>query len=116
MIRAKHNGYLIPGKFSVKNNRASIAYQSKEVRVQNIDVLCARPENVQWVPANRGSIPPNAVEGGRTMLGSVLYVGRAKYQQTLGLGNVNPKNKCCYIGFGGSAVYLQNYEVLCRIR
>ncbi|KAL0811175.1 hypothetical protein ABMA28_009606 [Loxostege sticticalis] len=115
VIRAWHNGDLIPGKLSVRHNSASIMFNGKEVPVQNIEVLCARPENLRWVPASNGSVPPGAIEGGRTGTGETLYVGRARYQLSVTPGKVHPSHKCCYIGFGGAEVSHRIYDVLCRI-
>ncbi|XP_028170013.1 sulfated surface glycoprotein 185-like [Ostrinia furnacalis] len=115
VIRSWHNGDLIPGKLSVRHNAASIMYNGKEVPVQNIEVLCARPENLRWVPASNGNIPPSAIEGGRTASGETLYIGRARYQLSITPGKVQPSHNCCYIGFGGSEVSHRVYDVLCRI-
>lgn len=116
VIRAKHNGHFIPGKYSVRDKTASVTYLQKDVRVQDIEVLCAQPEIVDWVPISNGTIPPNAIEGGTAPLGSTLYVGRGRYQQTVTPGKVNSKTKTCYIGVGGYRVTMtQAFEVLCRI-
>ncbi|XP_059062984.1 uncharacterized protein LOC131855701 [Achroia grisella] len=115
VIRAWHSGDLIPGKFSVRHNTASIMYDSKEIPVQNIEVLCAKPHNLRWVPASQGSIPPGAISGGRTATGETLYVGRARYQLSVTPGKVHPSHGSCYIGFAGAEVAVKMYDVLCRI-
>lgn len=115
VIRAWHNGDLLPGKLSVRHNSASVMYEGKEIPVQNIEVLCAKPENLRWVPASNGNIPPGAIPGGRTSTGETLYVGRARYQLSITPGKVHPSHKCCYIGFGGAEVAHRVYDVLSRI-
>ncbi|XP_028037051.1 cell death-inducing p53-target protein 1-like [Bombyx mandarina] len=115
VIRAWHMGDMIPGKLSVRHNAASIMYNGKEIPVQNIEVLCARPEDLRWVSASNGSVPPGAVLGGRTASGETLYVGRARYQLSVTPGKVHPSHKTCYIGFGGTEVALKMYDVLCRV-
>ncbi|CAG9794925.1 unnamed protein product [Diatraea saccharalis] len=115
VIRSWHAGELIPGKLSVRHNRASVMYDGKEIPVQNIEVLCARPENLRWVPASNGSVPPGAIAGGHTVSGETLYVGRATYQLSVTPGKVHPSHKCCYIGFAGNEVSHRVYDVLTRI-
>ncbi|XP_052752843.1 uncharacterized protein LOC128201118 [Galleria mellonella] len=115
VIRAWHNGDLIPGKLSVRHNAASIMYDGKEVPVQNIEVLCSKPDNLRWVPGSNGSVPPGAIAGGRTASGETLYVGRARYQLSVTPGKVHPSHYSCYIGFAGAEVAVKMYDVLCRI-
>ncbi|KAJ2940005.1 hypothetical protein O0L34_g14036 [Tuta absoluta] len=115
VIRAWHNGDLIPGKFSVRHNAASIMYDGKEIHVQNIEVLIARPESLKWVPASNGAVPPGAIAGGRTASGETLYVGRARYQLSVTPGKVHPSHNSCYIAFGGNEVAHKLYDVLCRV-
>ncbi|KOB68990.1 Farnesoic acid O-methyltransferase [Operophtera brumata] len=115
VIRAWHSGDLIPGKLSIRHNAASIMYDGKEISKQNIEVLCAAPENLRWVPASNGNVPPGAIPGGRTTSGETLYVGRARYQLSITPGKVHPSHNACYIGFGGQEVAHKMYDVLCRI-
>ncbi|KAG6444242.1 BUB3-interacting and GLEBS motif-containing protein ZNF207 [Manduca sexta] len=114
VIRAWYNGDLIPGKLSVRHNSASVMYDGKEITVQNIEVLCAKPETLRWIPSSNGSVPPGAIVGGRTASGEELYVGRARYQLSVTPGKVHPSHHSCYIGFGGAEVAHKMYDVLCR--
>ena len=115
VIRAWHNGDLIPGKLSVRHNSASIVYDGKEISVQNIEVLCAKPDDLRWVPASNGNVPPGAIPGGRTASGETLYVGRARYQLSVTPGKIHPSHNSCYIAFAGQEVAHKMYDVLCRI-
>lgn len=115
VIRAWHNDDLIPGKFSIRHNSASVTYNMKEVPVQNIEVLIAKPGSLRWIPASRGNVPPGAIPGGKTSSGETLYVGRAKYQLSITPGKVHASHNCCYIPFAGSEVSQQHYDVLCKI-
>ncbi|XP_026499436.1 uncharacterized protein LOC113403186 [Vanessa tameamea] len=115
VIRAWHNGELIPGKLSVRHNAASVMFNGKEIPVQNIEVLCAKPDYLRWVPASNGAVPPGAIAGGRTTSGETLYVGRARHQLSLTPGKVHPTHNTCYIGFGGAEIAYKMYDVLCRI-
>lgn len=115
VIRAWHNDDLVPGKFSIRHNSASIPHSSKEIHVQNIEVLIAKAENLRWIPASNGNIPPGAIEGGRTAGGETLYVGRANYQLSITPGKIHPTHNCCYIPFSGNEVSQRMYDVLCKI-
>lgn len=115
VIRSWHNGELIPGKLSIRHNSASIVYDGKEIGVQNIEVLCAKPETLRWVPASNGNVPPSAIPGGRTASGETLYVGRARYQLSVTPGKVHPSHNSCYIAFAGTEVAHKMYDVLCRV-
>ncbi|CAK1541157.1 unnamed protein product [Leptosia nina] len=115
VIRAWHDGDLIPGKLNVRHNSASIVYNGKEVPVQNVEVLCSQPDSLRWVPASNGSVPPGAIQGGKSCNGEILYVGRARHQLSVTPGKVHPSHQCCYIGFGGSEVSHKMYDVLCRL-
>ncbi|XP_072933100.1 uncharacterized protein [Epargyreus clarus] len=115
VIRAWHNGDLIPGKLSVRHNAASVMYSGKEIPVQNIEVLCSKPESLRWVPASNGNVPPGAIPGGRTSSGETLYIGRARHQLSITPGKVHPSHNTCYISFGGAEVAHKIYDVLCRI-
>lgn len=115
VIRAWHSGDLIPGKMSIRHTAATVVYDGKEVPVQNIEVLCSKPESLRWVPASSGTVPPGAIPGGHTASGETLYVGRARYQLSVTPGKVHPSHNSCYIGFAGNEVAHKMYDVLCRL-
>lgn len=68
--------------------------------------------SLHWIHASNGSVPPGAVESGRTRSGEMLYVGRANYQNTLTLGKVHPSHGCLYIPYDGKEIAIKHYEVL----
>ncbi|CAH2097253.1 unnamed protein product [Euphydryas editha] len=115
VIRAWHNGDLIPGKLSVRHNSASVMFNGKEIPVQNIEVLCAKPDSLRWVPSSNGNVPPGAIVGGKTSSGETLYVGRARHQLSITPGKVHPSHNSCYIGFGGAEIAYKKFDVLCRL-
>ncbi|CAH0401521.1 unnamed protein product [Chilo suppressalis] len=119
VIRSWYCGDLIPGKLSVKSNNASVPYGGKEITVHNFEVLCAKPENLKWVGASEGNVPPGAIVGGHTANGETLYVGRATYAggfRNYNIpGKVHQSHQCCYIGVAGKEVSKTTYEVLTRI-
>ncbi|KAJ1655313.1 hypothetical protein IWQ61_004915 [Dispira simplex] len=66
-----------------------------------------------WVPASNGSIPPNAVQGGRERDGKPLYIARQFYKGGLHPGKAAPHLDGCYIAYNGKEVQVKDYEVLC---
>ncbi|KAJ1905014.1 hypothetical protein IWQ60_012357 [Tieghemiomyces parasiticus] len=67
----------------------------------------------QWVPASNGTIPPNAVQGGREGDGKPLYIARAFYKGGLQPGKAAPHLDGAYIAYDGKEVQLKEYFVLC---
>ncbi|XP_052750095.1 uncharacterized protein LOC128200510 [Galleria mellonella] len=115
VIRAWHAEDLIPGKLAVAHGAAYVPWGGLENAVQCIEVLCARPEDVQWLECSCGTVPPNAIEGGRTSSGEVLYIGRASQQGSLTPGKVQPSHQSMYMSFDGKEIPHHVYEVLCTV-
>lgn len=115
VIRARHEGDLIPGKLAIKHRAAYVPWGGKENSVQNFEVLCARPEKVRWVESKDGAVPPNAIAAGNTYSGETLFVGRARQQGSLTPGKVHPSHKVMYMSFAGNEIPHKIYEVLCTV-
>ena len=113
VIRAEFEGDLMPGKLAVKRHEAFVPWGGKENSVLRIEVCCAPPEKIKWVEASYAHIPPNAIEGGHTSSGETLYIGRAKEQDSLIPGKVQPSLKALYICYGGEEILSRFYEILC---
>lgn len=77
--------------------------------------VCALPateahaDDVKWVKASNGEVPPGAFVGGQEP-GRKLYVCRAEYKGGVYPGKVVGKN--CNIGWGGKEITVNTYEVL----
>ncbi|KAL4707326.1 hypothetical protein ACJJTC_019864 [Scirpophaga incertulas] len=110
VIRARHEGDVIPGKLAIKHKSAYVPWGGKE-----ISVCCAPADRVRWLESRNGTIPPNAIPGGNTTTGETLYIGRAKEQGSLTPGKVHPSHKVLYMSFGGDEIPHQVYEVLCSV-
>jgi hypothetical protein len=54
-----------------------------------------------------------AIAGGKQANGEVVYIGRAKYSNSLVIGKVIPSQQVLSIPFGGAEHKLSRYEVLC---
>ncbi|XP_055632149.1 uncharacterized protein LOC129771995 [Toxorhynchites rutilus septentrionalis] len=110
--RANHAGDVVPAKVIPQKNAAYIAHGGEEILVESIEVLCQK--ELLWDNATGGNIPPDAVVGGSTVDGELLYVGRAVHEGSQTIGKVQRSHGCLYIPYGGAEVALQGYEVLCE--
>lgn len=96
---------MIPGK-----NVAYVAYGGKEYSVDKFQVLCE--QRFDWVKSHGGEVPEGAVEGGRTVGGEPLYIGRVEYKGSHTVGKVHPSYKQCLIPFAGEELGFDEYEIL----
>lgn len=108
--RCFHEGDQLPCKVMPTKQAAYCSHNGQEVSKHSFEILCHG--NVTWVSSANGSVPHNAVPGGRTASGEPLYIGRVWHQGSLCVGKIHPSHQNCYIPFGGSEVPHRNYEVL----
>lgn len=117
VIRAYHANDWMTGKYSPKEGKAYICYDSKEIELRsNFEVLVAAPNaTVEWVPASHGQIPHGAIGP----LGKdQVFVGRAicpKPENVYTPGKIHPSHMSLYIPFDGKEITCPNYEA-CVIR
>lgn len=110
VARAYHEGHPIPGKFVPSHRMAYIPYSRHEHAKPEYEILCNG--NVSWIAAANGYVPPNAVVGGITGFGELLYIGRASFCGTLTPGSIQPSHRSLYISFAGREIPIEEYEVL----
>ena len=67
---------------------------------------------VEWVQSNNGMVLPNAVPGGVSSSGEILYIGRGWWHGALTPGKIQPSHGSLYIPFGGMEVAVKEYEIL----
>jgi hypothetical protein len=79
-----------------------------------LGVVTVNPSRAQdnWVYESGGSVPRDAITGGREPDGTPLYMCRAFYQGGLHPGRVRPGLAGCDIGWGGSERVISFYQVL----
>ncbi|PWA00957.1 hypothetical protein BB558_002994 [Smittium angustum] len=75
--------------------------------------MSAGNNEVYWITARNGQIPPNAIELGVERSGQYIYAARANYENGLHIGHVSLNSGGMSLGYGGRHVVLQEYEVLC---
>ena len=69
--------------------------------------------NFAWVPSSNGQVPEEAIPGGYTSTGEILYIGRKMYKGEMTPGKIHPSHDCLYISYNNDEhCYKDNYEVL----
>ncbi|KAL7010895.1 hypothetical protein ACKWTF_013998 [Chironomus riparius] len=111
--RTNFSGELIPGKALIRHSTLHFTHNGQEHRSQNFEVLL-NTGGFTWVASSNGSVPPQAVVGGRSSNGETLYVGRAKHLHLTIPGKIHPSHKCAYIGCDNREHSKPTYEVLVR--
>lgn len=114
VIRASHGGNWVPGKLKIRDMKAYIAYDMKEVEVKSeFEILLHAPgTEARWVPASNGSVPSGAVG---PLGADNAYIGRAMCPQpesTYTPGKIHPSHGCLYMPFDGKEVDFKSYEAL----
>ncbi|CAO1428123.1 unnamed protein product [Diamesa hyperborea] len=108
--RAHHASDHLVAKVIPSKQIAYVSYDGQEIPKHTFEVLCHG--NVQWVHSSNGQVVYNAVPGGRTGSGEVLYIGRGHYGGAVTVGKIQQSHGCLYIPYGGSEVSLRSYEIL----
>ncbi|XP_043478942.1 natterin-3-like [Leptopilina heterotoma] len=69
----------------------------------------------KWLRRSAGTpVPHTAVEGGRDVDGSSIYVGRAFHEGDMIPAKVIPDKNVAYVAWGGQEHPKSSYEVLCQ--
>jgi hypothetical protein len=69
------------------------------------------PANAEWVLAQGGVLPPNALIGGQNSNGQPLYICRVKFEGSIFPGMTGP-SKTCDISHEGKTYFFSKYKVL----
>lgn len=102
---------IMPGKVDLHEGICLVPFGLEEYSFEDFEVLVTN--NVDWVEASNGDIPPNAVVGGETCTGEKTYIGRAKLETgELILAKLQPSLKCIFILSHGVETSCATYEVL----
>ncbi|XP_077502283.1 natterin-4-like [Amblyomma americanum] len=110
--RASHSGDLVPGKLVPSHGVCYVSWGEGEHGHDNYEVLVSNDALLQWLRASNGSVPSGAIQGGVTVTGERLYIGRARHHNTLTLGKVHPSHGCLYLPFAGNEHRYTEYEAL----
>lgn len=94
---------LFPGKVHPAHKVCYYGMAFQEHNSPNYEVLVA--PGARWVPFT-GSVPPNAIPGGRAPDGETLYIGK--------FNNIPGKVKAntCFTAYGGKETSSTSFEIL----
>ena len=66
-----------------------------------------------WIFSGNGAVLPNAIPGGISSSGEVLYIGRVNHEGKLICGKIHPSYQCLFVPDGGKEhCYQYGYEIL----
>lgn len=111
--RALQEGECIPGKVVPSHGVCYIPYAGREHPHRVYQILRSNGIEFCWVPSADGATPTGAVQGGKTMEGENLYIGRTFHNGSHCIGKIHPSHGRLYIPFGGEEHGFSTYEVLC---
>ncbi|XP_013106607.2 uncharacterized protein LOC106086465 [Stomoxys calcitrans] len=109
VARVKYNGNLIPGRLQSTQGLCYITYKGKVLSFNNYEVFVSG--NASWAPVVNGRLPSNALVGGYTDDGELLYIGRALHLGNLTPGKVQHSKGCCLISHQNREIACPEYEV-----
>lgn len=107
VCRGSYGGGIYPGK--VVANRCNVAASGEEIALLEFDVLINSGFTFEWTRASSGTVPRNAVAGGREGA-RVLYVCRTRYLSGQHPGSL--VDGSCSIGYAGAEIRQNDFEVL----
>ncbi len=110
VCRAAYHGGFHPGKVRAAFKACLFGAGGEEQSAQSYEVLVGGP--AVWVPAQDGTVPPNAVPGGREGSGERLFVCRAQFEGGTHSGKLRAAFKGCNISYGRKEHTVHQYQVL----
>ncbi|CAH8430831.1 unnamed protein product [Schistosoma turkestanicum] len=118
VIRGRHNGDVIPGKWRKDLGKGYISHGGSEVELDSFEVLCntsLKPTEhlYNWVSSTGGHVPDKALQAGETSSSEPLYIARRLVNNEMCIGKLHPSHGCAYFPWGGEEHSHTSYEVLC---
>lgn len=112
--RAMHMGHMIPGTIHPREHGLLLSYGGQEFRYEQYEVLVNHRDaaKLDWVSAEKGEVPPDAVPCGFQEAFEPLYVGKVTHDGHTVIGKVQRSHGCCYAAFGGGEHRHEAYKVL----
>ncbi|CAN8021879.1 unnamed protein product [Ixodes persulcatus] len=106
-------GYVLPGKVLTSARVCFVSLDQMEFSSNVYDVLTKSPSTQYvWVRMGGSVMPRNAIVGGRTPSGELLYVGRHVHKGEVTPGKVIPSHRCIYIPYLGKEIRYRDFELL----
>lgn len=114
--RAFHDGALLPAKVipDTSDRHTHVSYDGREFPKQDFEILAGY--GVSWKKDRNGNVPLEAIPGGYTKTGEILYIGRANHAGSLIVGRIHPSHCCLYLCDSWKEHSYKEYEVLVEDR
>jgi len=112
--RAEHSGATIPGKLLGDHGVSYIPWGGEEHAKESYEVLVMAEDAVSWVDAAGDTIPEKAIQGGVSVEGEALYIGRVTHEGALTIGKFHPSHSCLYISYGGAEISYPDFQILVK--
>ncbi|CRK98444.1 CLUMA_CG011801, isoform A [Clunio marinus] len=113
VCRGFRGGALTPGKYGAfyvtAYDACTIGWGGEEFHTYEFEILVG---SGNWVSSSGSNIPPNAVPGGESEDGEVLYVCRVNHSGSVIVGKFHPSYSNCFITYHGYESSFYNFEVL----
>lgn len=93
---------------------AFTSYGGREINVSGQPFEVLTGTGFEWTRDmwEHGQVPSNAVEGGKTARGEILYIGRTVHEDSVTPGKIQPSLGCLYIPYGCEEYRYMTYQVL----
>jgi hypothetical protein len=95
-----------------------------QTKINTTNVIVAFPNlsisiifpGYRWVDSSvaYGTVPPNALHGGRDADGHPIFVGRAYHEGDLIPAKVIPGKNAAYVAHNGEEHQVEEYQILCK--
>lgn len=90
-----------------------VGLDGKEYICDNYELLLTyEGSQVIWKQSSHGRIHEDAVEGGKTISGETLYIGRVIHNQMKVPGKIQPSKKRMFITSNFVEIAIEEYEIL----
>jgi len=111
--RCIYEGNILPGCVNIVDQSITITHEGHAVKLKKYEILCNG--NLYWSRSSLSHVLSDAVSGGTTELGEIVYIGRTMYEDALKIGKISPLSESMFIsGPNGKEILVDGmqYEVL----
>ncbi|XP_066259122.1 uncharacterized protein [Euwallacea similis] len=107
--RVGHDGAWTVGKVQPSHNTCYIPFDGKEVAHKEYEILVS----YRWVDVAPGAMfPAFAIQGGKDVDGSPIYVGQGFHNGDWLPAKVIPNKRAVYVPYGGKEIAVPTFKVL----
>ncbi|XP_034481943.1 uncharacterized protein LOC117787505 [Drosophila innubila] len=112
VARAPLGDNMIPSNFVPETRAVHAPWDGRNNRLTEVELLISTDCELEWVHAEYGHVPSNALKTGHTESGESLYTGRVIYENRTVIGKIHPSWRCLFIPNRHVELKFRRYEVL----